>query len=621
MLAAAAVGLLALAALLVVDDATAQTLPPTEADGLFRSVSLGESYTCGITQAGNVRCWGDGVAPLYVDGDYVQLATGTTRYVCGLTTGGVVHCLSLSASWPTTLPTDGDGDLITFSSIDGQSGNRTTCGLQDGQNEQTTGIMRCWGTDAAARIESAAGTTVFSALSKGHSATCGIQAAGDDAHQPVCYGSSDVQTIPASVQQGGLSAIGAGSIYACGLLRSGQNANKVVCWGSDLHGPVSTAPPLTGSDTFKGLSVGYKHACAIKADDTVVCWGAGSSTDTGNWDYGQATVPATLAAATFSDVSAGYRHTCGILDGQGSQTAGTLHCWGAENFDTLHPNAPGVYDRGEKVRHGLRSPLPVLATSPGSVDAGRLQTCVRTADNRLRCIGHHSPYEWNDTIADFSTGTNGTCAVRADGSVRCWGHSLPGTPPANVTFSLLSHGFLHVCGVRDGQNSQTAGTVECWGGNDGGESTVPAASATETFSSVTSGSLHTCGILDGQNSQTAGLLRCWGISQAATTNPYKATLDFGQSTIPDALATATFSRLSAGDFHNCGILDGQGQPDSRDAPLLGRRRRTTVHCPRPARVRDFRGRGRWQTPHVRCPNGWRRRVLGPQQRRQRLRAG
>ena len=557
---AVGLGLLAVAALVVGDDVTAQTLPPTENDGLFRSVSLGEGYTCGITLAGNVRCWGHGVAPLYVEGDYTQLTTGPARYVCGLTTGGVVHCWTLSAGWVTSLPTDGDGDLTTFSSIEGEGGTWVACGLQDGQNGQTAGIVRCWGSDGATNIEGNAGTTVFSALSQGHAATCGIQAAGDAAHQPVCWPSSqDVGTIPASVTAAGLSTIGAGSLYACGLLRSGQNAGKVVCWGQNVFGETSDAPPLTGSDTFKALGVGYKHACAIKADDTVVCWGAGSPTDTKNWDYGQATVPTTLATATFSQVSAGYRHTCGILDGQGSQTAGTLHCWGAENIGAYQVDAdpPGVFYQGEKVPHEHRAALPTLATAPGSVDTGLHQTCVRTADNRLRCIGDNSPYEWNDTIADLSVGANVVCAVRTDGTVRCWGHSVPGTPPTGVTISQLSAGNFHVCGIRDGNNSQTAGTAQCWGWDEAGQSTLPAASTTETFGSVSAGTLHTCGILDGQGGQTAGLLRCWGISQS-TTSAYKDTLDFGQSTVPDALVAATFSLLSAGEFHNCGILDGQG---------------------------------------------------------------
>jgi hypothetical protein len=89
-----------------------------------------------------------------------------------------------------------------------------------------------------------------------------------------------------------------------------------------------------------GGSTAGTHACAIKADQTVQCWG-----DVGTPCPG---ISVAQPAATFKQVVAGPRHACGILaDGQGTprdQTftqlnAGDLHtcglsvggqlwCWG-----------------------------------------------------------------------------------------------------------------------------------------------------------------------------------------------------------------------------------------------------------------------------------------------------
>ena len=54
------------------------------------------------------------------------------------------------------------------------------------------------------------------------------------------------------------------------------------------------------------------HACAIRLDNTVVCWG--------NDDFDQASPP----AGTFVDLAGGVSHTCGIRSG------GDVECWGLD---------------------------------------------------------------------------------------------------------------------------------------------------------------------------------------------------------------------------------------------------------------------------------------------------
>ena len=59
--------------------------------------------------------------------------------------------------------------------------------------------------------------------------------------------------------------------------------DTVQCWGYDNDGQ-STVPSGLGS--VKSIATSQYHTCAIKADDSVQCWGS----DT----YGESTVPAEL---------------------------------------------------------------------------------------------------------------------------------------------------------------------------------------------------------------------------------------------------------------------------------------------------------------------------------------
>ncbi len=95
--------------------------------------------------------------------------------------------------------------------------------------------------------------------------------------------------------------LGAGDWHACVVRTDGTLA----CWGLDY---VGQATPPAG--TFSQVCGGFLHTCGLKTDGTLACWG---------YDfYGQATPP----AGTFRQVGAGEYHTCGL------RTDATLACWG-----------------------------------------------------------------------------------------------------------------------------------------------------------------------------------------------------------------------------------------------------------------------------------------------------
>ena len=135
---------------------------------------------------------------------------------------------------------------------------------------------------------------------------------------------------------------------------------------------------------WRSVSAGSGHACGVKADGAVACWGSSR--------HGQARPP----PGTFASVSAGYEHTCGL------RTDGTVACWGRDVYGETRP-PPGTFD---------------------SVSAGTCQTCGLRTDGAVVCWGP----SWNEatrppnvTFDSLSTHGDTTCGVTPGGIVYCWG--------------------------------------------------------------------------------------------------------------------------------------------------------------------------------------------------------
>jgi len=91
----------------------------------------------------------------------------------------------------------------------------------------------------------------------------------------------------------------------------------------------SQAIPPAGA--FKYLGAGALHTCGIKNDDTVACWGLGTTAGDcqGQGECGQAMPP----ADKFQQIAGGDTNTCGIkLDG-------SLACWGSNTGGRSTPPA------------------------------------------------------------------------------------------------------------------------------------------------------------------------------------------------------------------------------------------------------------------------------------------
>ena len=142
----------------------------------------------------------------------------------------------------------------------------------------------------------------------------------------------------------------------------------------------ATTPARPG--TYKAVTAGREHTCAIASNDTITCWG--------NNYVGQADPP----EGTYKSVTAGSWHTCAIASND------TITCWG---------NPSGKTDAPEGTHK--------------SVTAGTQHTCAITSNDTITCWGDNS-YGQTDapegTHKSVTAGWDHTCAITSNDTITCW---------------------------------------------------------------------------------------------------------------------------------------------------------------------------------------------------------
>lgn len=377
-------------------------------------------------------------------------------------------------------------------------------------------------------------------------------------------------------QLGGWKAVGIGGYGVCGIKRDGT----LWCWGDEGwfgamgNGPDSSiqyAPLQISSDEWLASSTGNVSTCAIKADNTMWCWGGNYYGQIGMNDADDRDVPTEISGGgSWKKVSVGIYHSCGI------KADNTLHCWGTDDYGQLGNGASG------------NSYVPVEVNGGGSwidVDVGDRHSCGVKSDNTLYCWGRdnlgqlgngagvtadqQSPYlvAGGALWLDVSAGDYHACGIKTDNTLHCWGNdsggalgngaggntSSPGAVSGGGTWKFISAAGAS-CGIKSDDS------LWCWGANSDGQvgngnktnQQSPVAIAAGTTWSYVAGSYNAnCGI------KTDGQLLCWGNNYSHNLgqgNPFK---DFSA---PQPVAGGNqWNKITVGDEHSCGIkADGTG---------------------------------------------------------------
>ena len=270
----------------------------------------------------------------------------------------------------------------------------------------------------------------------------------------VTIDASTPQCGPIEVAEGGFIAVSAGAGHSCAI----RSDDTIVCWGSDSYG-LTDAP--TGG--FKAVSAGSEHSCGIRIDDSIICWGDNR--------YGQSDAP----TGSFKAVSAGGIQSCGI------RTNNTNICWGLG--DTLG------------------SPYKAVSVGPDYVCG-----VTNRSDDSIVCAGNAPASDPEGSFKAVSAGGSHVsvvegeshfCGIRTDDTIACWGdNKYTQTDAPEGTFKAVSAGGVHSCGLR------TGGSIFCWGNNGNGQADAP----TGRFKAVSAGHDHTCAI------RADDSIVCWGFN-------------------------------------------------------------------------------------------------------------
>jgi alpha-tubulin suppressor-like RCC1 family protein len=335
------------------------------------------------------------------------------------------------------------------------------------------------------------------------------------------------------------TGVSLGSDFACALGLDGE----VRCWGDNSRGQLgrgttsafeASAARVVNLDEVISVAAGAEHACALRRDGTIWCWGANDYGQIGDGSSGEdKNLPTKVAGlGTYAypalSVVAGIGFTCAL------DAYDEVWCWGDNSAHQL----------GVDGDSSSATPIQLTTVEADALFASghSRQACALTDSSGVQCWGSisTSPDDQGTdptTVTGLSTDVvlvssayTYACALLASGQAQCWGDNSYGQLGQGDT---ASHGVVTVKHIEDATELSTGdghacvresdGSYQCWGENDHGElgistSGPPVTDPAETFSAsgiwthVYAGGSFTCGATAGQASPDSepAALQCWG---------------------------------------------------------------------------------------------------------------
>jgi uncharacterized repeat protein (TIGR02059 family) len=275
----------------------------------------------------------------------------------------------------------------------------------------------------------------------------------------------------ASLDLTGAVALSATAYNTCAVINDG----RVKCWGDTTGGGKTFAGVgyvlLCSSDLYtdscgsgqtnnvqltgvKQLSMSDQTACAVKTDETQLCWG----TSNGVWGYPGAQAPATRVYASSAHpgtngakamAPSGYT-SCGLFEISGRVvgiSGGQVKCWGKNGSKGL--------GRGEGLADNLSTDYEAdnaLDVATAIAISGERQTfCSLLFDRTVKCWGSND----NGKVSVGAVGTSGTPRLMRTGDLNS---------AVISDIYAVSVGGTHVCIIIG-----LTGNVKCSGSNASGQ--------------------------------------------------------------------------------------------------------------------------------------------------------
>jgi alpha-tubulin suppressor-like RCC1 family protein len=396
----------------------ATSLTPKKIDNLFgvSSLSLGTSNGCAIFSDDQVKCWGQGgetdrresigwgVRPIIVEGisDMVAISTGGRGWLeesfsCALSSAGIVSCWGRNDQGQLgvgTLVDSADPVPVSLSSVKAiSSGASHTCAVSNKQ-------VYCWGSntnkgqyqfsvqrtmklgndhlDFSSTPQFVSGLPDIASVAVGAQRSCALSEVGD----VYCWGQSpadlpEVTAEPIRIGRlpGKAVQIAVGMRESCALLEGG----KIYCWFEDFPSQIKMPENMRA----QMISVGLDHACGITESGSIYCWGGNGYGQLGNNTTEESRVPVKVrgidnAISLVAGGAGAFFYSAGFTCALQSHKNGSVSCWGSNVLDQL----------GDGSGKDQLTPVPIE--------------------------GLHG-------IKQISSGGTHSCALYHDGYVACWG--------------------------------------------------------------------------------------------------------------------------------------------------------------------------------------------------------
>jgi alpha-tubulin suppressor-like RCC1 family protein len=338
--------------------------------------SLGAAlyHTCAVSNAGGVRCWGWNAGGQLGDGttvsraspvDVLGLATGVKSIVggyaftCALTTAGGVKCWgsnqdgNLGDGTTTARAVPGDVVGLTTGVVALAAGSGHTCALMSG------GGVKCWGSaflgDGTSN-NSSVPVNVVGLSSRAVAITAGAEHAcalletgevkcwGHNGRGQMGDGTTISRPTPVTVNAlANVTSIEAGGHYTCGV----TNPGAMTCLGH-VPGSLTSLPSGVSS-----LTAGLYFGCFASTGGGVMCWGENEYGQLGDGTFSSRNTPVPVSglSGNITSLVAGFYHACALTD------VGEVKCWGV-NYD-------GILGQGTRIDHTV--PADVLGLSALSI--------------------------------------------------------------------------------------------------------------------------------------------------------------------------------------------------------------------------------------------------------------
>ncbi len=312
---------------------------------------------------------------------------------------------------------------------------------------------------------------------------------------------------------------------------------------------------LTATVASSEVAVGAHHACAIKANGEVYCWGTNYA---GQLGFGaslqESLLPVRVAGISgASKIVAGHAHACALLDTQ------VVKCWGINQEGELGTGSTGW---------ASFTPVDVTGLSADIIDieAGWQHTCALNSTGLIQCWGQNAWGQLGDgtttqrsTPVDvinlpepalkISAGEQHTCAVLSSGAAFCWGGNWAGqlgdgtynNSATPIAVTGLSSGIQAIAAGHSHTCASNGSGAKCWGRNDEGQlgdgthnfqtSPVDVISFSDGVTALSAGLNFSCALT------TQGGVKCWGRNSEG---------QLGDGTQVDRTAPVATSGLSSG---------------------------------------------------------------------------